>query len=170
MFGFEDFVKFIQAFFIVFPAVTLLHLLGHVFFAALFGGNGIRVIIGSGKKLFSMRFLEVRRFYFWYGGCKFSPLKYNNKFAKSFIFLGGSIFNLLSILLINFLIGTDVLESSMLWYQFIYFSFYYVFFALFPMDFPDGYPSDGMALYKLWKRKSDDESSSDCQWIRQKDT
>lgn len=169
MFGYDDFMKFMQAFFIVFPVVTLLHLLGHIFFAAIFGGNGIRIVIGSGKQLFSLTFLEVNRFYFWYGGCEFTSLKYNNKITKSLIFLGGSIFNVASIFIVNYLIRMDILEASVLWYQFVYFSFYFMFFALLPMDFPDGTHSDGKAMYKLWRDKDGDDSSADCQLLHKGD-
>ncbi|MCS0787723.1 hypothetical protein NX021_06025 [Cytobacillus firmus] len=165
MFGYDDFLKFIQAFFVVYPVVTLIHLLGHIFFAGIFGGKGIRVIIGTGKILFSMRFLEVRRFYFWYGGCEFSALKYSNKLTKSLIFLGGSIFNIGSIFIVNYLIRLGILDANMLWYQFVYFSFYYVFFALLPMDMADGTLSDGKAMYKLWFNKNKDDSSADCQLV-----
>ncbi|GLB59992.1 hypothetical protein [Cytobacillus sp. NCCP-133] len=167
MFGFDDFMKFIQAFFVVFPVVTLIHLLGHFFFAAIFGGKGIRVVIGSGKLLFSLKFLEVRRFYFWYGGCEYTSLTYNNKLTKSLIFLGGSIFNVASIFIVNYLIRIDILEASMLWYQFVYFSFYYVFFALLPMDMADGTLSDGKAICKLWRNKNRDDSSADCQLVNE---
>lgn len=165
MFGFDDFMKFIQAFFVVFPVVTLVHLLGHIFFAAIFGGKGIRIVIGSGNLLFSLRFLEVRQFYFWYGGCEYTSLKHSNKVTKSLILLGGSIFNVASIFLVNFLIRIDILQASMLWYQFVYFSFYYVFFALLPMDMSDGTLSDGKAVYKLWQNKNKDDSSADCQHV-----
>ncbi|MBY6051911.1 hypothetical protein [Cytobacillus firmus] len=168
MFGYDDFMKFMQAFFVVFPIVTLIHLLGHIFFAAIFGGKGIRVIIGTGKILFSMRFLEVRRFYFWYGGCEYTSLTYSNKLTKSLIFLGGSILNIASIFLVNYLIRIGILDANMLWYQFVYFSFYYVFFALLPMDMADGTLSDGKAMYKLWVDKNEDDSSADCQLVDEK--
>jgi hypothetical protein len=163
VFGFDDFIKFMQAFFIVLPIVTLIHVAGHVFFAGIFGGKGLKVIIGCGKNLFSFKYLEVKRFYFWYSGCEFQSLKYENKISLSFIYLGGTLFNLISIFLINYLIGSGVLEASLLWYQFIYFSFYFVFFALFPMDFPDGNPSDGKAFYRIIRDKKVD-STDDCQW------
>jgi hypothetical protein len=53
----------------------------------------------------------------------------------------------------------------MLWYQFVYFSFYYMFFALLPMDMADGTLSDGKAMYKLWRNKNKDDSSADCQLV-----
>ncbi|MFE8701413.1 hypothetical protein ACFYKX_12480 [Cytobacillus sp. FJAT-54145] len=164
MFGVNDFLKFITAFFIIFPVVTFIHLFGHIFFVLLFRGKGIKIIIGSGKKLFSVGVVEVRRFYFSSGGCEYSYLEVDTKVSNSLVFLGGSLFNILSILIINKLVGMGVLSSSIMWYQFAYFSFYFVFFALFPMDFPDGYPSDGKIVYRIWKNQTEKRSSEDCHW------
>jgi hypothetical protein len=170
MFGYDDFLKFMQAFFVVFPIVTLIHLLGHIFFAAIFGGKKIRVIIGTGKILFTTRFLEIRRFYFWYGGCEYTSLRSSSKLTKTLVFLGGSILNIASIFLVNYLIQIGILGANMLWYQFIYFSFYYVFFALLPMDMADGTLSDGKAIYMLWCNKNINDCSADCQLIDEKRT
>ncbi|UII57817.1 hypothetical protein LS684_03050 [Cytobacillus spongiae] len=160
----EDFIKFLQGFFIVFPIVTFVHLMGHTFFVFLFGGKGIRIFIGCGDKLWGTRGLELRKFYFWYGGCEFKSLRVNHRISHSLIFIGGSLFNLISIFVVNKLVEVQVLEDSMLWYQFIYFSFYFIFFALFPMDLPDGYPSDGKAIYSIWSSKVKEVSSEDCHW------
>ncbi|WP_174733660.1 hypothetical protein [Mesobacillus harenae] len=165
MFGMDDFIKFLQAFFIVFPVVTLIHLAGHITFASIFGGKDLKVKIGSGKRLFSIGFVEVRWFYFWFGDCEYGSLKVKNRGALSLVFLGGALFNLLSIFFINLLIAAGWADKSMLTYQFVYFSFYYMFFAMLPMDFQDGYPSDGKAILRLWKRQRESNcSSSDCVW------
>ncbi|MFC0272907.1 hypothetical protein ACFFIX_15875 [Metabacillus herbersteinensis] len=166
MFGFDDFLKFIQAFFIIFPAVTLLHVLGHIFFAKIFGGKEIKVVIGCGKRLFSIGFVEIRKYYFWYGGCEYNHLTFDNRLSHSLIFLGGSLFNLVSIFIVNQLIWQQILEPSIFWHQFIYFSFYFIFFALLPMEYENGSPSDGKALYRLIRNKDVDKSSSDCQGRR----
>ena len=39
MFGFNDIWKFFFSFFLLLPIVTLIHEMGHYFFARLFGGN-----------------------------------------------------------------------------------------------------------------------------------
>jgi hypothetical protein len=145
MFDTTDVLKFLLSFFLIFPFVTLIHLSGHVFFVAIFGGNEKKIVIGCGHRLFSFWKIEIRKFYFWNGSCEFKSLKYDNRFTNIFIYLGGALFNLCSIFLINGLINGGVLENSVFWSQFIYFSFYVLFFSLFPMNFSDGSPSDGKA-------------------------
>ncbi|MFC3885398.1 hypothetical protein ACFOU2_18680 [Bacillus songklensis] len=154
MFGVYDVWKFLLAFFLIFPIVTFIHLLGHIFFVKLFGGKNTRMIVGCGEKLCMLGKIEIRKFYFWSGRCEFSYLKFNNRLTNSLIILGGSLFNLISMLIVNSMIKVKVLEPSMFWDQFVYFSFYFVFFALFPMDNPTGIPSDGKAAYLLWKKKT----------------
>lgn len=48
MFGLQDIVKFFWSFLIVFPAVSVLHVLGHSVMAVLFGGKS-SLEIGMGK-------------------------------------------------------------------------------------------------------------------------
>lgn len=153
MFGWNDVFKFILSFFIIFPVVTFIHLIGHIFFVAISGGTGKKIIIGCGKKMVSLWKIEIRKFYFMSGGCEFIKLRRDTKLNNSFIYLGGSLFNIISIFVVNFLIKEGVLEASTFWYQFIYFSFYVVFFALFPMDYADGSPSDGKAFWLNLKDK-----------------
>lgn len=164
MFGIQDILKFLLGFFLIFPTVILIHLLGHITFAAIFGAKGIRVTLGSGKKLFSVWRIEIHQFYFWSGDCEFEYVLFDNRFSKSIILLGGTIFNLLSMLTLNLLIWSDLFEPSMIAYQFVYFSFYYLFFAVLPMDYPGGAHSDGKAIYRLWKKGERSISSADCQY------
>ncbi len=164
MFGIYDVWKFLLAFFLILPVVTFIHLIGHIFFVKLFGGKGVRIVIGCGTKLYTLGKIEIRKFYFGSGGCEFSYLKFENRLTHSLIFLGGSLFNLLSLILVNTLVKTKTLEVSMFWDQFIYFSFYFIFFSLFPMDDPAGLPSDGKAAYLLWKKKMKNKATDDCQY------
>jgi hypothetical protein len=152
MFGLHDIIKFLWSFFLILPLVIMVHILGHITFAAIFGAKGIRVRLGSGKRLFSFWKIAIHQFYFWSGDCEFEYVTFDNRLTKTIILLGGSTFNLLSMLLLNLLIWFGVFEPSLMAYQFIYFSFYYMFFALLPMDYPGGGHSDGKALYHLWKK------------------
>ncbi|WP_340372327.1 hypothetical protein [Peribacillus sp. FSL E2-0218] len=77
------------------------------------------------------------------------------------IYLGGSIFNLVSMLTVYSLVYQNILESSVIWYQFIYFSFYIMFFSLFPMYFSDGSPSDGKAAELALRNKLEDKVTDD---------
>ncbi|WP_180321061.1 hypothetical protein [Peribacillus kribbensis] len=169
MFGISDLGTFFAAFFIVVPLVTFIHLAGHIFFAGLFGGSEKRIIIGCGKKLFSFWKIEIRLFYFWNGGCEFTSLKYNNRVSNTLIFLGGALFNLASILISNVIIRLGYLEASGYTYQFQYFSFITMFFSLFPMHFQDGIPSDGRAVWLLWRNRIKDKYTADLAFKRKEE-
>lgn len=155
MFGFNDIPKFILAFFIIMPLISVLHEAGHVFFAWLMGGKNIKVTVGSGKILFRWGPLEVRKYYFWYGLCTFENIKRKEKFANILIFFGGSLFNLIATIAVMVLVNEGYLEAGLVTYQFTYFSLYYIFFALFPMPYPDGNYSDGKIILDLLRGKGE---------------
>ncbi|MBM7619172.1 membrane-associated protease RseP (regulator of RpoE activity) [Bacillus tianshenii] len=160
MFGFNDLWKFFVSFFLVLPMVTILHELGHFFFAKLFGGKVI-VHIGTGNVLFKIGSLRIRKLYFYDGWCEYITVsKRAGKIEKALVYLGGSLFNLVSILILNGLIMEGMLEPNILIYQFTYFSFYFVFFSLFPIDHLNGCPSDGMAALKVLTNKKFDKNPS----------
>lgn len=155
MFGFQDIPKFILAFFLVLPVISILHESGHVFFAWLMGAKNIRVVVGSGNPIFKMGILEIRQYYFWYGFCTFENIKRKEKFANILIFSGGALFNLLSTFAVILLVENKVLEAGMVTYQFTYFSMYYVFFALLPMLYPGGNYSDGKMILELVRNREE---------------
>ena len=86
MFGVSDIPKFVLAFFLLLPVISILHEGGHVFFAWLMGGKKIKVTVGTGKPLFQLGILEVRKYYFWYGVCTFENIKRDKKLANILIF------------------------------------------------------------------------------------
>lgn len=153
MIGLSDIPKFLLAFFLVLPVISVLHETGHVFFAWLMGGKNIRVSIGSGKPVFQLGILEFRKYYFWYGMCTFENIKKKDRFSNGLIFMGGSLFNILGALAVILLVENETLEPNIFTYQFTYFSLYYIFFALFPMAYPDGNYSDGKIIMDLVKGK-----------------
>lgn len=150
MFGFNDIWKFFFSFFLLLPIVTLIHEMGHYFFARLFGGN-MEINIGSGKSLLRVGPIRLNRIYFWDGWCQYEALRHENKFTNIMVYAGGALFNLASILIVNGLIYAGVFETSIFTYQFAYFSFYFIFFSLFPIDHPNGYPSDGKAIVNVFR-------------------
>ncbi|RDV11499.1 hypothetical protein DXT99_24515 [Pontibacter diazotrophicus] len=154
MFGVNDIPKFFLAFFLVLPVISFLHEAGHVFFAWLMGGKNIKVTIGSGDVIFRIGMLEVRKYYFWYGLCTFDNLRRNHRLANILIFSGGALFNAAAAVAVISLINNNVLEPSMVTYQFTYFSLYYIFFALLPMPYPDGSNSDGKVILDLIRNKT----------------
>ncbi|MGD6775152.1 MULTISPECIES: site-2 protease family protein [Bacillaceae] len=153
LFGINDLWKFFLSFFLVLPIVTIIHELGHYFFAKLFGGKVI-VHIGTGNVLFKFGSIRIRKLYFYDGWCEYISIsKKASKLDKILVYLGGSIFNILSIFLLNTLILNEVLEPSIFFYQFTYFSFYFLFFSLFPINHLNGCPSDGMAALNILTNK-----------------
>ncbi|WP_419887759.1 hypothetical protein ACN6MT_20305 [Neobacillus niacini] len=169
MFGFADIIKFLISFFVILPFVTLIHLSGHIFFVTLFRGLEKKIIIGCGPLVFSFWNIEVRKYYFWNGACEFKSLKHDNRVTNTLIYLGGSLFNLISIFLVHILISKGILEKSVFWSQFTYFSFYILFFSLFPMYFSDGSPSDGKAAVLALKNQDEKKISDDIQFRKSED-
>ncbi|TLS38953.1 hypothetical protein [Pseudalkalibacillus caeni] len=164
MFGI-DFVRFVQAFFVIFPLVTFIHLLGHYTYIRFYGGKKAKIVLGCGKPILTIGPIEVRLFYFWFGGCEYSELANETVKSKVWIYTGGFLFNLMSISVIYVFIYSSIIPANGFLYQFVYFSFYVLFFAVLPMDFPDGSPSDGKAIIQLLRKKNI-ESSADCMVCR----
>lgn len=153
MFGISDLPKFFLAFFLVMPLISILHEGGHVFFAWLMGGKNIKVSVGTGKPIFNWGMIEVRKYYFWYGLCTFENLRVNSRWSNILVFGGGSLFNLIGVLAVMILVEQQLIDTNMFTYQFTYFSLYYIFFALFPMPYPDGNYSDGKIILDLLRNK-----------------
>lgn len=153
MVSISDIPKFLLAFFLVLPLISIIHEAGHVFFAWLMGGKNIKVTVGSGKPVYRLGMIEIRQYYFWYGVCTFDNIKRKNKFANILIFFGGALFNFLGTVGVILLVEKELLEAGILTYQFTYFSLYYIFFALLPMPYPDGNYSDGKMILDLLKNK-----------------
>lgn len=149
MFYLEDLPKFFLAFFLVLPLISVLHESGHVLFARLMGAKNIRVVVGTGQPLLKLGMLEIRKFYFWYGVCTFENIERKEKLSNILIFSGGILFNLLGIIAVMILVNQKILEPGHFTYQFTYFSWYYIFFAIFPMPYPGGNFSHGKIILDL---------------------
>ncbi|MGD6818086.1 hypothetical protein [Metabacillus sp. 84] len=156
MFELKDVLTLLWSLCIVLPIASFVHQLGHTVMALVFGGKGT-FTIGRGKTLFSFKNLTVKRLYFLDSFCQYEGLRYDNRATHALVYGGGALFNLLSILLVNFLIVQGVVEPHLFFYQFAYFSSYYVIFALLPVRYSDDHPSDGMAIYEVLRhgRKCD---------------
>ncbi|QHL54049.1 hypothetical protein C7M23_01145 [Bacillus subtilis] len=148
MFGFNDMVKFLWSFLIVLPLVQIIHVSGHSFMAFIFGGKG-SLDIGMGKTLLKIGPIRFRTIYFIDSFCRYGELKIDNRFSNALVYAGGCLFNLITIFAINLLIIHSVLKPNVFFYQFVYFSTYYVFFALLPVRYSEKKSSDGLAIYKV---------------------
>lgn len=149
MFEIEDMLKIISALFIIFPLVSFIHESGHLIFAYLFGAKDLKITIGSGKPVFRCKFLEFRKYYFWYSWCYYSDLERNNRLTNVLVYSGPMLMNLTAAFLVNWLTLKGILDSSLLAYQFVYFSIYFVIFDLIPITYHDGQPSNGRVIYEL---------------------
>ena len=155
MFQLKDLPKFFLAFFLVMPVISILHEMGHVFFAWLMGGKKIRVTVGTGKPILHLGIFDIRQYYFWYGVCTFENIERKQKYSNVLIFSGGALFNFIGTFVVMYLIEEKIIDPGMLTYQFTYFSLYYIFFALLPMPYPDGNYSDGKIILDLLRGKEE---------------
>lgn len=105
--------------------------------------------IGMGKTLLKIGPIRFRTIYFIDSFCRYGELKIDNRFSNALVYAGGCLFNLITIFAINLLIIHSVLKPNVFFYQFVYFSTYYVFFALLPVRYSEKKSSDGLAIYKV---------------------
>jgi len=150
MFSWNDLDKFFWTFFITFPIVAVIHAAGHAFFVFLFGGKG-DLVIGRGKRLFSIGHIHFHFLYFLDSVCVYEAIDNDKRWKHALIYAGGLIFNIVTILVINYLVYKGVLPKDIFFYQMVYFSFYYLFFAILPVDYGKDNPSDGKAIYLVLK-------------------
>ncbi|WP_096439579.1 M50 family metallopeptidase [Alteribacter populi] len=160
MFGWSDIPTFIWALFVILPIVSLIHELGHFLFTRLFGGK-LDFSLGRGKIIFKLGEFEIRRVYFLDSWCQIKELKVNNRWSHAIVYLGGPLFNIGSVVIINSSIHAGVLPAHILFYQFVYFSLYFAFFSLLPVEYGEGQPSDGKAIYDVLRHGTSKDSRKD---------
>ncbi|OCA83183.1 hypothetical protein A8F94_18885 [Bacillus sp. FJAT-27225] len=146
MFSWDDLHTFAWAFFVVLPIVAFIHAFGHVFFVYLFGGKA-DLTVGRGRKIFTLGRMHFFLLYFIDAACAYTEIKNGKRWKHALIYAGGVIFNGLTILIVNLLIIEGILPTHQFFYQLGYFSLYYIFFALLPVNFGEDNPSDGIAIY-----------------------
>ncbi|SER84542.1 site-2 protease family protein [Salipaludibacillus aurantiacus] len=145
MFGWSDIPTFVISLGIILPIVAFIHESGHFVSTYLFGGK-MKFVFGRGKLLFKRGDFEIRRVYFLDAWTQLEKLDINNRWTHAIIYLSGAFFNILSVVIVNTLIHLDILPADLFFYQFGYFSLYFVFFSLLPVEFGEGQPSDGKAF------------------------
>ncbi|MDP4170481.1 MAG: hypothetical protein Q8906_07705 [Bacillota bacterium] len=150
MFSWNDLFTFTWSFLVVLPLVAVIHALGHMIFIYAFGGKG-ELQIGKGKHLVRLGSVKICFFYFIDSACQNVKIKNETRWKYALIYAGGMIFNLISIIVVNYLIYIGVFTKQMFFYQFVYSSVYYIFFALLPIEFGKDNPSDGKAIYNALK-------------------
>ncbi len=137
--------------FVLLPFIILLHELGHAFFAKLFGNKNIKITIGSGKPILNLKFIEIRKIYFWFGNYNSSRDKEISKLKKILILSGGALVNLITATTLWILLENKIIEYNFLIPIFISYSFYVGIGTLIPITYYNGTNSDGKQIYQILK-------------------
>ncbi|MBZ9634874.1 site-2 protease family protein [Clostridium sp. FP1] len=140
--------------FVLMPIIILIHELGHVFFAKLFGAKIKNIVIGSGKTVLTLGKLKIKTVYFYRGAFTVDKLG-NSKFKKIFVLLGGALFNIASCLIIIILFNLNVISQTNLFAVFINFSFFAAVFSIIPMTYGNE-NNDGLQVYQVIKKGTSD--------------
>ncbi|WHX41982.1 hypothetical protein QNH36_07565 [Mesobacillus sp. AQ2] len=148
MFGFSDFLGFLLALLFIYPVVSLVHELGHSFFAWLFGGK-FSFSLGRGRQIFKKGPFILNSMYFLDAFCEYGHLKWNNRLTHFLVHAGGVIFNLGSVLVLNLLISQNIIEPHTIFVRYSYFSVWLATFSLVPVDYGNENYSDGLSIYQV---------------------
>ncbi|MCD5325596.1 MULTISPECIES: site-2 protease family protein [Pontibacillus] len=151
MFGLYDILYLMVSIFIILPIVSMIHEIGHLFFAVLFKAKNQTLDIGCGKPILQIGRLCFRKYYFFYSWCQFERLEKNTRFHYILVYAGPMIFNILAAIGVNALIYYDLIEGQKFWNLFVYYSIYFVMFDAIPMRYPDGQPSNGLVVFEMLK-------------------
>lgn len=151
MFGLLDFLYIMVSIFIILPLVSMIHEIGHLFFAFLFKAKNQTLDIGCGKPVFKIGRLCFRKYYFFYSWCQFERLENNSKLNYILVYAGPMIFNIFAAIMINGLVQYDLIAAQKFWNLFVYYSIYFVLFDVIPMRYPDGQPSNGLVVFEMLK-------------------
>ncbi|MFD2617564.1 hypothetical protein [Terrilactibacillus laevilacticus] len=148
MFGLKDLFPLFIGLLIIYPIVSFIHVLGHLFMAYIFGGQA-SFQLGLGHQLIKFGKFKVNSLYFIDSYCNYTELKWDNRITNMLVYLGGALFNIGTSILINSLVLYGVLPHHALFYQFVYFSLYFCFFSLVPVQYSKTNVSDGLAIYRI---------------------
>ena len=130
------------------PFITLIHELGHIFFINIFNSNYKFLILGQGNLLFKYKKLIIKKFYFFYGSTLWN-IDNLSKVKQIIVLLGGILFNILFLFLINNLI--DITLISYYIKPLKTFCIFSILMSIFPLKYPNGNLSDGYQIYKILK-------------------
>lgn len=136
--------------FVLMPIITLIHELGHVFFAKLFGAKIKSIVIGSGRTSLAFGKLEIKAIYFWCGYFTADKIG-NSKLTKIITLLGGILFNIASCSIIILLFNLNVIGYNDLYNVFIYFSLFSIVANILPINFFNNMNTDGLQICQIIK-------------------
>lgn len=155
---------------VILPIVTIIRESGYYLTAVLLGASNKNLVVGSGPKLFSLKTIEVRRYFFMFSWMEYDEVNPKNRFWHGLIYASPILSCMIVAIIINSLLSASVLPENMFWSTFMFYIFYFVFFDIIPVYLPDGQPTNGRAIFDLiWhgersdylkkKQEEDDERS-----------
>lgn len=142
--------------FLFFPIILLIHEYGHAVFAKLLGAKTIKIQLGSGKKCFRISNITVRKFYMFGGLCTWGGLRKNSKISRFFVFFGGVLFNMLSLLILYLLFRLHMFEWGFLHHVFVSYTLFAIVLTLMPFQYKYNgieLESDGKQILNLFRKE-----------------
>ncbi|MFS0785726.1 hypothetical protein ABC345_04975 [Shouchella sp. 1P09AA] len=149
MFTLIDLGRLIMSALVILPIVTVIRESGYYLTAVLLGASNKNLVVGSGPKLFSLKTIEVRRYFFMYSWMDYDEVNPKNRFWHGFIYASPILSCMIVAIIINSLLSASILPENMFWSTFMFYIFYFVFFDIIPVYLPDGQPTNGRALFDL---------------------
>ncbi|WP_440895355.1 site-2 protease family protein [Amphibacillus sp. Q70] len=150
----QDMLGYCIGLFVYSPINILIHECGHAFFVKLFGGKIRNISIGTGEPKLTWGKIIINKYFFLFGLADFDrrTLKVDHKFAIFLIFLGGALFNIITLIVV-ILIFNQYDPGHFLKGYYIGFTITLIVSALVPMTYPHGYDSDGKHIIRLFTNK-----------------
>lgn len=150
MFGLTELFYLIMSAFIILPVVVFIREAGYLIAGFLIGAKNARITIGSGKRIFKIGLLDVRKNYHLLSWYTYDELKYNSKAAYILLYASPILITVSIGFVINFLIANGYIEIfPQFWDRLLFYLFYYVLLDIIPMEMAYGRPNNGMVLYEI---------------------
>lgn len=149
MFGFLDLLQLFMSALIILPIVTVIRESGYYFTAVLLGAKNKKLVVGSGPLLFSLKTIEVRRYFFMFSWMEYDGLNPSSRFWHGFIYASPILSCAIIAVAVNSLLAASILPDNMFWSSFMFYIFYFMLFDLIPVYLPDGQPTNGRAIFDL---------------------
>ncbi|MBM7840031.1 hypothetical protein JOC54_003311 [Alkalihalobacillus xiaoxiensis] len=149
MFGFMDLLQLFMSALIILPIVTVIRESGYYVTAVLLGAKNKRLVVGSGPLLFSMKTIEVRRYFFMFSWMEYDELNPSSRFWHGFIYASPILSCAVVAIAVNSLLAASIIPDNMFWSSFMFYIFYFMLFDLIPVYLPDGQPTNGRAIFDL---------------------
>jgi hypothetical protein len=145
-----SYIQILIGIFVLMPIITLIHELGHITFAKLFNIETRGITLGLGKTLFSLKSIEIKQLYFFFGYTKNDSISDKLLSQKILFYISGALFNLVSIIIIRLFPDFNLFNYYIIT-PFITFSEFCTLMSLIPIKYPDSRVSDGLQILTCLK-------------------